>query len=579
MSEFDDSRPIADVDVGRYFRVLLRWSWLVLLAAAIAGAASYRTSQFLPRTYQSSATLLVGDYASNPNVSPDQLATSQRLAATYSEMIQREPVLSATVTALQLPTDWQALKLRLLVIHYDGSQIIQIRVVDSDPKRAQAIVQELIHQVVLQSPTQQSLADREQQRQFLQQQVDSLQANIKQGEDTLAADQAKLQHEDSARAVLDLQDEIKALDLKLTAWRTTYASLLSAAQVNPSNTLNVIEPPSLENQPISPNVRANVLLATALGMLAAVTAVCAIEYFNDTLNRAEDVARMPVSPILATLGHAGRIKKPADSLITILKPYSRLADRFRLLRRGILVTCADDGLVPLVVTSPGMNEGKSFTSANLAVSFAQGSQSVILVDTDIRNPVLHRLFACSNETGLSGILNDEAIPGQLAIAKQIAGSIAKPPLEQLIEQHLVLTPIPGLRFLPAGPLLANPAELLGSARMSQLLPILQGMADIVVLDSPPILPVADTPLLTSNRTVVLMVVEAGRTKAHDLHQAFETLRQSRSRVLGVILNKTWGKGTDNGRYARYYRPPHKPAAHGSWLPFRRRSTEESGHID
>jgi Mrp family chromosome partitioning ATPase/capsular polysaccharide biosynthesis protein len=575
MSGNVDLRPTADVDIGRYLKVLGRWIWLLLMAAAVAGGASYRISQYLPRVYQSSATLMVGDFTSNPNVSADEVATSQRLAATYSQMIEREPILSATVTALTLPTDWRELKTRVLVTHFDGSQIIAIRVVDSDPKRAQVITQEIIHQVVRQSPTQQSFQELEQRRQFLQGQIDSLQANIKQGEDTLAAKQTQLQHENSARAVLDLQDEIKALDLKLTEWRSTYASLLSAAQGKPANTLSVIEPPSVENQPISPNIKANVLLAAVLGILLAIAAICVMEYFNDTLNVTNDLTQILTSPILGTLGYAGRIKKPVDSLITILYPYSPLAERMRLLRSSILAACADDGLVPLVVTSPGMNEGKSFISANLAVSFAQGSQTVILVDTDIRNPVLHRFFTCSNEAGLADVLTGESTLEQTEVATRSAGTNAKHPLEQVIDQRLVSTPVPGLRFLPAGPLLANPAELLGSARMGQTLRIMQSMADVVILDSPPILPVADTPLLTSNWTAVLLVVEAGRTKAHELRQAHETMQRNRSRILGIVLNKARGTTTDNRRYDRYYRPPRGPAARGSWIPFLRRGPRES----
>src|SRR5260221_13950052 len=107
-----------DVDVGRYLKVLWRWAWLIALAAILAGGVSYRISQFLPRIYRSSTTLMVGDFTSNPNVSVDEVTTSQRLASTYSQMIEREPILTATVDALKLPTTWQELKTRILVTHF-----------------------------------------------------------------------------------------------------------------------------------------------------------------------------------------------------------------------------------------------------------------------------------------------------------------------------------------------------------------------------------------------------------------------------------------------------------------------------
>jgi Mrp family chromosome partitioning ATPase len=321
-----------------------------------------------------------------------------------------------------------------------------------------------------------------------------------------------------------------------------------------------------------------VLLAAVLGVLLAVAAISAMEYFNDTLNVSDDLSRFLSSPILGTLGYAGRIKKPVDRLITILKPYSPIAEGYRLLRTNILAACADDGLVPLVVTSPGTNEGKSFTSANLAVSFAQASQSVILVDADIRNPVLHQLFSCSNDAGLANVLNSESSPEQSSAGERGGGTNVERSLELTIEQYLVTTHVPGLRLLPSGPLLANPAELLGSAQMSQTLRILQRMADLVILDSPPVLPVADTTLLAGKRTAVLLVLEVGRTKAQELRQANEMLHGNRSRVLGIVLNKVRGSASGDRRYTRYYRPSRAQAARGSWIPFLGRSGKESEKI-
>src|SRR5258708_27772757 len=112
--------------------------------------------------------------------------------------------------------------------------------------------------------------------------------------------------------------------------------------------------------------------------------------------------------------------------------------------------------------------------------------------------------------------------------------------------------------------------------MSQALGILQCMADLVILDSPPVLPVADTTLLAGKRTAVLLVLEVGRTKAQELRQANEMLHGNRSRVLGIVLNKVRGSASGDRRDTRYHRPSRAQATHGSWIPFLGRSGKESG---
>src|SRR5579875_639589 len=141
-----------EIDLNRYLRTAVRWLWLFILSAIIAGGAAYRASQFLPRTYLTYTTLMVGDNAANPNVTADEIATSERLAAAYADMADREPVLDATIQALRLPTVWWELQKRVLVTR-DGSQFIEIRVTDTDPARAKATADEIAHQLILQSPT------------------------------------------------------------------------------------------------------------------------------------------------------------------------------------------------------------------------------------------------------------------------------------------------------------------------------------------------------------------------------------------------------------------------------------------
>ncbi len=124
---------MAETDLQRYLRVIWRWLWLIILAAGLAAGASYRVSDAMPRIYRTSVTLMVGENIANPNVSFDDINISQRVASGYQSMARRQPVLEASVKSLNLPTDWHELQSRVLVSRGETQNLLEIRVVDSDP--------------------------------------------------------------------------------------------------------------------------------------------------------------------------------------------------------------------------------------------------------------------------------------------------------------------------------------------------------------------------------------------------------------------------------------------------------------
>src|SRR5262249_55023593 len=144
-------------------------------------------------------------------------------------------------------------------------------------------------------------------------------------------------------------------------------------------------------------------------------------------------------------------------LVTVRSPNSPVSEGYRLVRTNVLLNSVQDGLVPILVTSPGPNEGKSITSVNLAVSFANMGKRVVLVDADLRQPTIHRFFGATNEQGLTSLLTVE---GEMPTGDA---------LRQQFDTALLPTTTPELRFLTSGPLPSNPAELLASPRMSALL--------------------------------------------------------------------------------------------------------------
>jgi non-specific protein-tyrosine kinase len=270
---------------------------------------------------------------------------------------------------------------------------------------------------------------------------------------------------------------------------------------------------------------------------------------------------------LPTLGAIARIQgqQYPEKLIAARHPLSPITEAYRVLRTNVQFSSVDKALRTLLITSPGPTEGKSVTLANLAVVIAQAGLRVILVDTDLRRPVLHKVFDLSNNHGLCDAILQPSITWT---------------------DLLQSTGVENLRLLSSGALPPNPAELLGSDRMGIMIEDLKQQADIVLFDSPPSLLVADAAILASRIDGVLMVNDAGRTRRTLARQGVEDLRRVRANLLGIVLNQMSAR--DSGYYYRYYyyqssddgREPRRKRRRRSWLqrrlPFLERPTDGHG---
>lgn len=211
-----------------------------------------------------------------------------------------------------------------------------------------------------------------------------------------------------------------------------------------------------------------------------------------------------------------------NELITISEPRSPISEAYRTLRTNLDFASLDQALKTLVVTSAGVGEGKSTTLANLAVVSAQAGRKVVLVDADLRRPSLHQAFGLQNETGLTTLMMDE-------------NALASPPLQA--------TGIEGLSVLTSGPLPPNPADLMGSRRMEDVIAALAERADQVFFDTPPVVAVTDAAVLATKVDGVLLVVSAGKTRRDSARTAVQRLEQINARLVGTVLtNAQMGAG-------------------------------------
>jgi Mrp family chromosome partitioning ATPase/capsular polysaccharide biosynthesis protein len=526
-----------ELDLNRYLKFFWRWLWLIVACTVLAGAISYMATRAMPRVYRSSTTLLVGEDTSKSKVSQEELIISLQVASIYSGLVKRQTILENAVKALGLPMDWRDLKDRVQAVHADGSALIEIRVTDSEAERAKAIANEIARQVIQQSPTMQNNQQLEQRMQFLDAQLQTLQDNISSAESQLADKKAALEGETSARGVLDLQDEIQALELKVNSWRSTYASLVTAKPTRSPNTVTVVEAAYASLEPVSPNVPLTVLIGTLAGVVLATAALALFAFvINDRLSSSADATQVLGLVGLGSIPPFGRVRVPSESLVAVRDPSSALAEAYRQLRVSVQFAWGHHESPALLITSPEIGEGKSVTSANLAATFALAGKRTILVDLDLRHPTQHILFDLSNQGGLTGLFWGGPLPGSDdhgAYSRSIAQQ-----LEWRLRAFLLPTGVPNLRLLPVGDKpINNPAELIDSAEMEELLRLLRREADVVVIDASPVLPVADTAVLAAMEVGVVLVAEVGRTRVSSIRQAVEILAHVQARVLGLALNR------------------------------------------
>lgn len=224
---------------------------------------------------------------------------------------------------------------------------------------------------------------------------------------------------------------------------------------------------------------------------------------------------------------ARRTSPNGRKLITKYNPKSPISEQYRTIRTNIQFSAVDEEIQTLLVTSSGPGEGKSTTTANLAVVFAQQGKKVLLIDADMRKPTVHYTFGLTNILGLTNVLTRQS------------------ELNEAIKR----TDLDTLDVLTSGPIPPNPAELLSSKALQQLLQKAKEIYDIIIFDTPPVLAVTDAQLLANQCDGTILVINSGKTEIESAKKAKEMLVAAKAKLLGVVLNNKKMEKTD---YYYYY---------------------------
>jgi succinoglycan biosynthesis transport protein ExoP len=319
-----------------------------------------------------------------------------------------------------------------------------------------------------------------------------------------------------------------------------------------SNNFRIVDVARVPTAPSGPNLLRNLGFALALGLSTGIGLAFLLESMDNTVRTPEQAQTISALPSLGMipLGSRGMkqvgsreklalaASKEAVELVTKSRPRSQMAESYRALRTSLLLTFAGGPPKVILITSALPEEGKTTTSVNSAIVLAQKGTRVLLIDADLRRPSIHKTFGMGPKLGLSNVLTGTATLQQAIIPSTI---------------------LPELFILPAGTPPPNPAELLASTKMKNILEELRKQYDHIVIDSPPTLSVTDAVVMSTGADAVVLVIRSGHTTKPALRRARDILLQVNARVCGVLVNAVDLNSPDyyyhyeyQGKYGRDY---------------------------
>ena len=318
----------------------------------------------------------------------------------------------------------------------------------------------------------------------------------------------------------------REVDSNRVMYETLQNSIKEKGVTGQSQSVNiwVMKKAAIPAAPSKPNKKRDLLLGIILGILSGIGLAFFIEYLDNTVKGAQELEDKYGLTVLGSIEEVRDKNKNIESFIS-KNPLSPMAESYRLIRSGLLLSSAEHPPKTMLITSMNAKEGKTSTTANIARILAQGGSSVLVVDCDLRRPRMHEVLSIKSEIGLSSFLS---------------GTTEKNIVKKVDDENIYV--------ITSGPIPPAPAELLDSAKMKRLLNELSAKYDFILLDSPPVQSVTDSLVLSQYVDGTIIVVRAGKTTNDDMENGMKKLHDVQTRFLGFVLNGM--KSQDMGKY--YY---------------------------
>lgn len=477
-----------------YFDVVRVYKWSILFfAIGFLGLSLYVSYQQTP-VYESEVGVLVETLSTQGD------RNNQVNLDTEVELLGSVPVAELVIKGLELKVSTDTLRNDLAVSAIGNTEILQLAYRHPDRREAQRRAQAFAD----------AYLDYRRQRD-----IENITAESTRIEAELTVLNDRLNQVNSELATADekkrpaLQSQATLLLGLIIERQLGQLGLTQALSVG-----RVVEPATIPTSPASPNHLINGAFGLGAGLFLGVASAFMRTRLSGRLGTTHEVEAFLGAPVLAVIPHVSQWKRRNESfLVTRSDRQSAAAEAYRLLRTNLLSASKASSIKTLLVTSAQTREGKSATAANLAVVVAESGKRVALVSADLRKPTLNKFFNAPNRLGLTDVLLRRV---ELGEAMTFVG--------------------PNLRLLTSGSANASPGELLGSPEMGRLLNELESLADVIIIDSPPVLPVTDAITIASMDNAVLFVVGPGSTVQATLASSREHLEKVGANIVGAVLN-------------------------------------------
>jgi polysaccharide biosynthesis transport protein len=495
-----------DNDLRYFLGVLQRRKWVIVGVCLLTAGAAGLFSKLHATVYQGSTEVLIDRQVSDQVFSTDQSFDPQRNVQTEVKVAQSGAVAQAAKKALGHEPE--------ITIDSDPqSDVITIHARNNEPRRAAADADAYAKAYVTYR-RERTVNDLLAAGQEVQSQIDDIDAQL-----------AALPLESAQRTPLDdqrsfLVEQLDRLQVSANLSNAGGAAILAKSDV--------------PGTPVAPKPLRDALLGAVLGLILGIGLAFLIDYLDDSIKARGDMERAVANgvPVLGEIPTVTEWKKKSGPyLISQADPSAPASEAYRTLRTSVEFLGLDTEIRRFQVTSARSEEGKTTTLANLAVALARAGRKVAVVSADLRRPRIHEFFGLPNDVGLTSVLL-----GEYALHDVI----------------LRVPDEPRLALLPSGPPPPNPSELLASSRVREILLSLGQVADMVLFDSPPVLPVSDALVIAGMVDATLVVASAGESSRRALHRAYQLLRQVDARVVGMVLNNAEIESENSYGYGYYH---------------------------
>jgi non-specific protein-tyrosine kinase len=518
------SEEDTELHLRDFVRVLWVRKWIILIATVVMVAAAYGFSERQASVYEATAQFRVVASV-DPTVAQGSRAV-QVSPESEIEVLQSAPVVERVRAALggNAPP--------ITAESVSGTEFVTVKAESTDPEAAAAIPNAYVD-AYRDYRRQQTVDSITPVRDQFQARFDEIQVEV----DGLTAQLAEISPLLEPQTFADLTDRRSAALSRQVPIRAEVDRLNTQLDVGVTGGVREGSPAEVPTEPSRPTPVRNALLALPIGLAFGIALVFLFEHLDDSIKSKDDLqaATGPDLPILGLIPAVPWRDRRQAHMITLESPSSPPSEAYRSLRTGVQFLGIDDPLNCLQVTSALAGEGKTTTVTNLALVLARTRERpVVVVDCDLRRPRLHEFFGLDNSIGFTSVLQGE-VPISAAL-RPFHGE-------------------PGLSALLSGPIPSDPSELLASRRAAEVLASLRADGTLVLLDTPPVLPVTDALVVSRYVDATLVVTTSGVTTKRQVQRALELLDQVGALVLGTILNKApRGAGGYGYGYRGYYGP-------------------------